>query len=74
MSTSQVVLRVTDEFGNIRPYAKDPIAFRLDGPAELIGDGLFALVGGTGAVWVCAKEQGESVNRTATRLQKSRLL
>jgi beta-galactosidase len=64
--TTRVVLRVTDEFGNIRPYANDPIAFKLDGPAELLGDNPFALIGGTGAVWVRAKEQAGTVSLTAT--------
>jgi len=64
--TTRVVMRVTDEFGNIRPYANDPILLKLDGPAELIGDNPFALIGGTGAVWVRAKEQGGMVSLTAT--------
>jgi beta-galactosidase len=63
---TRVVLRVTDEFGNIRPYANDPIVFKLDGPAELIGDNPFALIGGTGAVWVRAKQQAGTVSLTAT--------
>jgi beta-galactosidase len=63
--TTRVVLRVTDEFGNIRPYANDPIVFKLDGPAELIGDNPFALIGGTGAVWVRAKEQAGTVSLAA---------
>ena len=65
-SYTRVVLRVADEFGNIRPYANDPIAFKLDGPAELIGDNPFALIGGTGPVSVRAKEQAGTVSLTAT--------
>jgi beta-galactosidase len=64
--TTRVVLRVTDEFGNIRPFANDAIQFELDGPAELIGDSPFALIGGTGAVWIRAKEQAGTVTLTAT--------
>jgi beta-galactosidase len=59
--TTRVVLRVTDEFDNIRPYAGDPIQFTLDGPAEIIGDNPFALVGGTGAIWIRTKEQTGTV-------------
>jgi len=51
------VLRVTDEFGAIRPYANDPVQFALEGPATLIGDNPFSLVGGTGAVWIRAAEE-----------------
>ena len=63
--TTRVVLRVTDEFGRVRPFACDPIEFRLEGPAELIGDNPFALVGGTGALWVRAKEEAGTVRLTA---------
>lgn len=63
--TTRVVLRVTDEFGAIRPYANDPIVFTLDGPAEIIGDNPFALVGGTGAVWIRARQQAGTVRLTA---------
>ncbi|HEX4007240.1 MAG TPA: glycoside hydrolase family 2 TIM barrel-domain containing protein [Acidobacteriaceae bacterium] len=62
---TRVVLRVTDEFGAVRPYANDPILFTLEGPAELIGDNPFSLIGGTGAVWVRAKDQAGIVHLTA---------
>jgi len=52
--TTRVVLRVTDEFGAVRTYADDPIAFTLDGSATLIGENPFSLVGGTGAIWIRA--------------------
>ena len=63
--TTRVVLRVTDEFDAIRTYADDPIQFTLEGPGELIGDNPFSLVGGTGAVWVRAKETAGTVKLTA---------
>jgi beta-galactosidase len=64
--TTRVVMRVTDQYGAMRTYANDPIAFKLEGPAVLIGDNPFALIGGTGAVWVRAKEQTGTVRLTAT--------
>jgi beta-galactosidase len=64
--TTRVVVRVTDEFGAIRTYANDPIGFTLEGPATLIGDNPFALIGGTGAVWVRAGETPGPVRLTAT--------
>ena len=67
--TTRVVLRVTDEFGAIRPYANDPIVFTLDGPAGLIGDNPFSLVGGTGAIWIRAREQPGTVRLTAKHLR-----
>src|SRR3954469_4693454 len=72
---TRVVLRVTDEFGAIRPFADDPITFQVDGPAEMIGDNPFSLVGGTGAIWMRAKEERGTVRLTAThpRLGAQRL-
>jgi beta-galactosidase len=67
--TTRVVLRVTDEFDAIRPFANDAIQFEINGPAEIIGDNPFALVGGTGAVWIRAKEQAGTVRLTATHPQ-----
>jgi beta-galactosidase len=63
--TTRVVLRVTDEFDAIRPFAADAIRFELTGPAQLIGDNPFALVGGTGAIWIRAGEQPGKVHLTA---------
>jgi beta-galactosidase len=56
---------VTDEFDNIRPYAGDPIALTLEGPAEILGDNPFGLVGGTGAVWIRVKQDAGTVVLTA---------
>jgi beta-galactosidase len=64
--TTRVVLRVTDEFGAIRSLADDAIRLAVEGPAEIIGDNPFALVGGTGAVWLRAKEQAGRVRLTAS--------
>lgn len=50
--TTRVVLRVTDEFDAIRPFAADAIRFELTGPAEIIGDNPFR--------WSAAREQSGS--------------
>jgi beta-galactosidase len=63
---TRVVLRVTDEFGAPRPFSNDAIKLELEGPAELIGDNPFALIGGTGAVWIRAKEHPGRAKLTAT--------
>lgn len=62
---TRVVLRVTDPYGNARPLASDPIVFALEGEADLIGDNPFSLVGGTGAVWVRAREKPGIVKLSA---------
>ena len=63
--TTRVVFRVTDQFDAIRTYANDPIIFTLEGPAQLIGDNPFALIGGTGAIWIRAKETAGTARLTA---------
>jgi len=63
--TTRIVLRVTDEFDAIRPFANDAISFELSGPATLIGDNPFSLIGGTGAIWIRATEQPGNVRLTA---------
>ena len=54
---TRVVLRVTDEFGAVQPFANDAIKFEVEGPAEIIGDNPFSLIGGTGAVWIRSQEK-----------------
>ena len=72
--TTRVVLRVTDEFEAVRTYANDPIIFTLEGPAQLIGDNPFALIGGTGAIWIRAKEiQARFVSPRSIRAWARRL-
>jgi beta-galactosidase len=63
--TTRVVLRVTDEFGAIRPFANDPVVFTLEGPGQLIGDNPFSLIGGTGAVWIRTKEESGTIRLSA---------
>ena len=67
--TTRVVMRVTDEFGAVRPFANDAIKFELQGPAEILGDNPFSLIGGTGAVWIRAKEEAGTVRLTASHPQ-----
>ncbi len=63
--STRIVLRVTDEFGAIRPFANDAIKFELEGPAAIIGDNPFSLIGGTGAIWIRAQERAGNVKLTA---------
>ncbi len=63
--STRVVLRVTDEFGAICPFANDAIQFHLEGPATIIGDNPFSLIGGTGAIWIRTQERPGHVKLTA---------
>lgn len=64
--STRVVLRVSDEFGAVRPFANPAIKLELDGPAEIIGDNPFTMVGGTGAIWIRSKERPGVVRLMAT--------
>jgi beta-galactosidase len=63
---TRVVFRVTDEFGNPRPFATGAIQFALEGPATLIGDNPFALAGGVGAIWLKVTEAPGIIRLSAT--------
>ena len=63
---TRLVLRVTDEFGNVRPFAADAIRLELEGPAELIGDNPCLLVGGIAAVWIRSTQSPGTVRITGT--------
>jgi beta-galactosidase len=62
---TRVVLRVTDEYGNIRPFATGAVSLTIEGPAEIVGENPFALAGGGGAVWIRAKEASGTVRLEA---------
>ena len=49
-----------------KEHTNGAIRLDLEGPAEIIGDNPFALIGGTGAIWIRAKEQPGTVRLTAT--------
>jgi beta-galactosidase len=63
--STRVVLRVTDEFGNVQPFANDSIKFEVEGPGDIIGDNPFSLIGGTGAIWIRAQEKSGRVQLKA---------
>jgi len=58
-------MKVTDEFGAVRPFANAAIALAIDGPGEIIGDNTFSLFGGVGAVWIKSKERPGVIRLTA---------
>lgn len=54
---TRLIVRITDEFGNPLPYAVKVVTFELDGPAELIGENPFPLLGGQAALYVKSRHQ-----------------
>ena len=48
IDATRVVLRVTDEYDAVRPFANSAIQLSIQGPGEIIGDNPFSLFGGVG--------------------------
>jgi beta-galactosidase len=65
IDATRVVMRVTDEFGAVRPLANAAITLMLEGPGEIIGENPFSLFGGVGAVWIKAKEVAGTIRLNA---------
>jgi beta-galactosidase len=65
IDSTRIVLRVTDEYGAVRPLANAAIALTVEGPAEIIGENPFSLFGGVGAVWLKTKEAAGVIRLTA---------
>jgi beta-galactosidase len=65
IDTTRVVLKVTDEYGAVRPLANAAIVLSVSGPGEIIGDNPFSLFGGVGAVWIKTKEGAGVIRLTA---------
>jgi beta-galactosidase len=65
IDATRVVLRVTDEYGAIRPFANAAIQLSLEGSGEIIGENPFSLFGGVGAVWIKTKEAAGIIRLTA---------
>jgi beta-galactosidase len=53
---TRVVFKVTDEFGNVQPFATGAIQISVEN-GEIIGENPFALIGGAGAVWIRSTEK-----------------
>ena len=62
---TRVVMKVTDEFGAVRPFANAAIALTVEGPGEIIGENPFALFGGVGAVWIRTRQRPGMIRLTA---------
>jgi beta-galactosidase len=65
IDATRVVLKVTDEYGAVRPFANAAIQLSVTGPGEIIGENPFSLFGGVGAVWIKAKEAAGLIRLTA---------
>ncbi len=62
---TRVVIAITDEYGNLRPFATGAVTLTLTGPGELIGENPFSIIGGAGAIWIKAKQNPGTVSLAA---------
>jgi beta-galactosidase len=65
IDATRIVLKVTDEFGAVRPLANAAIGLTLTGPGEIVGENPISLFGGAGAVWVKSKQAAGVIRLTA---------
>jgi len=63
---TRLVFRIVDRFGNRLPYTQSVVTFAIDGPAELIGENPFPLMGGQAALYVRACREAGRVTIRAT--------
>lgn len=64
---TRLVFKIVDEYGNRLLYTNQCVSFEIGGPANLIGENPFALMGGQAALYVRARrEPGTVTIRAAT--------
>jgi beta-galactosidase len=63
---TRLVFRIVDEYRNRLPYTNQVVSFEIDGPADLIGENPFALMGGQAALYVKARHEPGTVTIHAT--------
>ena len=63
---TRLVFQIVDRFGNRLPYTNQPVTFEIDGPADLIGENPFAIMGGQAALYVRAQHTPGPVTVRAT--------
>ena len=65
IDATRLVMKVTDEFDAVRPFANAAIVLSITGPGEIVGENPFSLFGGVGAVWIKAKQAAGVIRVTA---------
>ncbi len=64
---TRLVFKIVDRFGNRLPYVNQVVAFTIEGPADLIGENPFALMGGQAALYVKSRRTpGQVIIRATT--------
>ena len=58
---TRLCFHITDIYGNTLPYTPSIMNFEVNGPADVIGENPFPLMGGQGAVFTKVRHQTGSV-------------
>ena len=58
---TRLIFHITDVYHNPLPYAIKIVNFDVEGPAELVGENPFPLVGGQAALYIKAQRQAGQV-------------
>lgn len=58
---TRLKFRITDVYDNPLPYAVKVVKFEIEGPADLIGENPFPLIGGQAALFIKARHQSGTV-------------
>lgn len=66
---TRLVFKIVDQFGNRLPYTNQVITFEIDGPADLIGENPFALIGGQAALYIKARHEPGEVTIVAKTMR-----
>jgi len=63
---TRLSFRIVDKYGNRLPYTQSVVTFEVEGPAELIGENPFPLMGGQAALYLKARHTSGVVTVTAS--------
>ncbi len=63
---TRLVFKLVDKYGNRLPYTNQVVTFAIDGPADLIGENPFAIMGGQAALYVKARKEAGTVTIRAS--------
>jgi beta-galactosidase len=69
MDMTRLVFKIVDKFGNRLPFTNQAVTFEIDGPADLIGENPFAIMGGQAALFVKARHEPGTVTITAKTMR-----
>jgi beta-galactosidase len=62
---TRIALSIVDEFGNILPFAMQPVTLKITGSGVLVGENPFSMPGGRGAVYVRSTRKPGTITVTA---------